>query len=349
LNSLNVQLEQPTSEVLVNISSEQNITAKLYLTYTVYEAGWMPLYDIRAKDIQNPVQLAYNARVFQNTGEPWEKTILRLSTADPRQHGQKPELFPWYIDFEQPVVMQREYKRDISEVAENAEIMEMHVMAAPAVQSGTAANYTQVDANQTNLEFAISIPYDIPADNKYYTINIQDFSLPAIYEYYCAPRLDRDAFLLARITGWETYNLLPGEINLFFEGTYVGKSYLDVRNTEDTLDLSLGRDKGIVITRVKLQDLTSERIIGSNKRESHTWEISVRNNKRQAVDLKIEDQLPISMNKDIEIESTDISGGHINNETGIITWKPRIEPGTEKKLRVSFDAKYPRDKRVLID
>jgi len=349
LNSLNVNVQRPTSEVLVNVSCEQNVTGRLYLSYTVYEAGWTPSYDVRAKDIQNPVQLIYNARVHQNTGEPWEKATMRLSTANPRQHGQKPELFPWYIDFEQPVVIQREYNRVAAPqagVAEKSLQLEESVTLEDAV---TAANYTQVDDNQTNLEFTISIPYDIPSDNKQYTINIQDFSLPAIFEYYCAPRLDRDAFLLARITGWEKYSLLPGEINLFFEGTYVGKSYLDVRNTEDTLDLSLGRDKGIVVTRVKMQDLTSERTIGANKRETHTWEISVRNNKKQAVELKIEDQLPIAMNNDIEIEDPDISGGNLNKETGIITWKQLIEPGIERKLRVTFAVKYPKDKRVFID
>jgi uncharacterized protein (TIGR02231 family) len=292
--------------------------------------------------------MIYNARVYQNTGESWDKVALRLSTANPQQRGEKPQILPWYLDFEQPIIIQRQYNQMKSEAAP----LEMRVAEDEApmpVSSGTAANYTQVNANQTNFEFAISIPYDIPSDNKQYTINIQDFNLPALFEYYTVPRLDRDAFLLARITGWEKYNLLPGEINLFFEGTYVGKSFLDVRNTEDTLDLSLGRDKGIVITRIKLQDLTSERTIGANQRETRTWEISVRNNKRQPVDLKIEDQIPVSMNKDIEIETTEISGGKLEPESGIITWKQKIAPGIENKIRVSFAVKYPKDKRVFID
>ncbi len=202
---------------------------------------------------------------------------------------------------------------------------------------------------QTNLEFNIKIPYDIPSDNKQYTINIQDYSLPAHYEYYCAPKLDRDAFLIARITGWEDYNLLSGEINLFFEGTYVGKSQLNVRNTNDTLELSLGRDKGIVVTRVKMKDFTEEKTIGSNKRVTRAWEITVRNTKKQAIDLRLEDQLPVSMNKDIEVEPLDYSGGKYNKQTGLITWKQRIEPSAEKKLKVSFAVKYPKDQQIYIE
>ncbi|MBN2812727.1 MAG: DUF4139 domain-containing protein, partial [Bacteroidales bacterium] len=213
----------------------------------------------------------------------------------------------------------------------------------------TAASFTEVNENQTNLEFSIKLPYDIPSDNKQYTINIQDYKLPATYEYYCAPKLDRESFLVARITGWEKYNLISGEMNLFFEGTYVGKSYLNVRNTSDTLDLSLGRDRSIVVTRVKLKDFTEEKTIGSNKRETRAWEITVRNTKKQAVDLRLEDQLPVSMNKDIEVEPLEYSGGTLNKATGIITWKLKAEPAADKKLRVSYAIRYPKDQRVFID
>jgi hypothetical protein len=129
----------------------------------------------------------------------------------------------------------------------------------------------------------------------------------------------------------------------------VGKSYLNVRNTNDTLDLSLGRDKGIVVTRVKMKDFTEQRTVGSNKRETRAWEITIRNNKKQAIGLHLEDQLPVSMNKDIQVEPLEYSDGRYNQETGRIIWKFRMEPSAEKKMRVSFAVKYPKDQRVFID
>jgi uncharacterized protein (TIGR02231 family) len=354
LNILNANLNRPTSEVLVNVTCNENITGSLLITYAVYDAGWVPDYDLRAKDVQSPVQLMYNARVTQNTGEDWNKVAIKLSTANPQQRGEKPDLQPWYIDFEQTVSPLLEYNTVRSNNLKTADApMESFVLKeeapAAAMDASTAASYTDISENQTNLEFNIKIPYDIPSDNKQYTINIQDYTLPATYEYYCAPKLDREAFLLARITGWENYNLLSGEINLFFEGTYVGKSHLNVRNTNDTLDLSLGRDKGIVVTRVKIKDFTEEKTIGSNKRETRAWEITIRNNKKHALDLRIEDQLPVSMNKDIQVEPLDYSGGKYNKETGKIAWKIKMEPSAEKKLRVSYAIKYPKDQQVFID
>jgi len=98
-----------------------------------------------------------------------------------------------------------------------------------------------------------------------------------------------------------------------------------------------------------MKDFTEEKIIGSNKRETSAWEITIRNNKKQAIDLRIEDQLPVSMNKSIEVEMLDCSGGKNNKETGLITWKIKMAPSAEKKLRLSYAIKYPKDQRVFID
>ncbi len=355
LDLLNAKENQPTSEIHANISADADVAGKLTLTYTVLDAAWTPIYDVRASDVQSPVRLFYNANVIQNTGEDWNHVKIRLSTANPQQQGEKPILQPWFIDFQMlrslapsasvgynSIEIKKSYKEADSDIAVDEVVEENYA-------SPTVAQYTEVNENQTNLEFAIRLPYDVPSDNKEYTINIQDFTLPAIFENYCAPKLDREAFLIARITGWENYNLLTGDINLFFEDTYVGKSRLNVRNTNDTLDLSLGRDKSIIVTRVKLKDFTETKTIGNSKRETRAWEVTIRNNKKQKLQLKLEDQLPVSMNKDIEVEALDYSGGKYTKETGIITWKLQIEPASEKKVKVSYAVKYPKDKRVFIE
>lgn len=351
IESLNAKENQPTSEIYATISADAAVSGKLILSYTVLNAGWTPIYDIRASDVQSPVRLFYNANVIQNTGEDWNQVHIRLSTANPEQQGEKPDLQPWFIDFPQlfapePAAM---YNTIRSVSKKELMVAEDKMVEEEAYASPTVAQYTDVNENQTNMEFVIRLPYDIPSDGKEYTMNIQDYSLPALFEYYCAPKLDREAFLIARITGWENYNLLSGDMNLFFEDTYVGKSRLNVRNTNDTLDVSLGRDKSIIVTRVKLKDFTETRTIGSNKRETRAWEISIRNNKKQKLQLRLEDQLPVSMNKDIEVEPLDYSGGKLQKETGIITWKLQIDPAAEKKLKVSYAVKYPKDKQVYIE
>jgi uncharacterized protein (TIGR02231 family) len=352
LNNINSNLNKPTSEVLISVEAAKEGIGKIQLTYIVSQAGWIPVYDIRAIDVNSPVTLIYNAKVFQHTGENWENVRLKLSTADPRQRGDKPNLTSWYIDFNQSSggfgYMQNVPQLTRAKKAE-AGILEDKLIAETPEESATTADYTEILQHQTNLEFSIKVPYDVPSDNKQYTINIQEYKLPATYQYYCAPKLDRDAFLIARVTGWENYNLLPGEMNLFFEDTYIGKSYLNLRQTTDTLDLSLGRDKNIIITRAKLTDYTADKMLVNTRQKTRGWEISIRNNKKQQVKLVLEDQFPVSMNKDIQVEPVEYSGGSYNKETGKIKWQLIMNPSEDKKIRIAFTVKYPKDKDVIID
>lgn len=202
---------------------------------------------------------------------------------------------------------------------------------------------------QTNVEFTIDIPYTIPTDGKQYAVDMQEYAAPAYYEYYCAPKLDNDAFLTAKITNWEEYNLLEGEANLFFEGTFLGKSLLDVQNTGDTLTLSLGRDRNITVTRTKGKDFSSRQLLGANQKQTRSWEINVRNKKNQPVNLVLEDQFPVASNKDIEVERIESSGGEVDAETGKVIWKLVLAAAQNKKLTTKYSVKYPKGRKVILE
>ena len=196
---------------------------------------------------------------------------------------------------------------------------------------------------------SISIPYTIAADGEKYMVEIQKNTLTAKFEYQCVPKLDPDAFLIARVTGWEDLNLLSGPMNLFFEGSYVGKSNLDMQNTQDTLELSLGRDKNIVIKRERRREFTALQVIGANRKESRAFDISIRNNKKQDVDMVLMDQLPVSANKDITIDATELSGALIDKDSGKLTWKFLLKPSESRTFRLAYEVKYPKDKKVILE
>src|SRR5690606_17747459 len=105
--------------------------------------------------------------------------------------------------------------------------------------------------NQTAVEFEINMPYTVASDNKSYTLDLERYELPAYYEYYSVPKVNRDAFLMAYVVDWEKYNLLDGEASIYFEDAYVGKSLIDARYIADTLSISLGRDKNVAVKREK--------------------------------------------------------------------------------------------------
>jgi hypothetical protein len=416
-----------TSNILVLVSSKNALQSTFTLTYVVNNASWYPTYDIRAKDVNSPINIAYKANVSQQSDEDWTNIKLTLSTGNPTVSGSKPELNPYYLNFGmytggaigsitkiagrvtdkngQPLTgaivkvsgtsitttcdvngnysiqipsgnqtlafsyigyetVERPATMPVINVVLNEQSSQLNELSAigygkvAGVQVsestvrirglGTTPVAVQQTENQTNVEFNIDNPYTIPSDGKQYSVEINQVDLPAVYQYAVAPKLSTDVFLTARLTDWNKYNFLSGEANLFFEGTYIGKSLIDTRSTTDTLSLSLGADKNIIVTRTLQKDLTEKQVFGSNKKETRNWLIDVKNRKNQPVNLLIEDQVPVSQNSAIEVEPQELSGGNLNKETGKLNWVFQLNPSDEKKLQLKYQVRYPKNQSVIV-
>jgi hypothetical protein len=203
--------------------------------------------------------------------------------------------------------------------------------------------------NITSVEFEIKTPYTIKSENKTTVVEMEHYSLPAEYEYYCVPKADKDAFLLANIIDWEQYNLIEGEANVFFENTFVGKTVLDVRYVSDTLNLSLGRDKNISVKREKVKDFTTQKFLGNKTETIRDWKITVRNNKRQPVSMVLFDQIPVSALQEIEVIPEMLSNGELDKESGEVKWKFTLPPAQKKELELKYKVKYPKGKTLTVE
>lgn len=186
-------------------------------------------------------------------------------------------------------------------------------------------------------------------DGKINTISINEKSIEAYYEYYTAPKLDEAAYLTAKLINWQELDLIPGETNLFYEGTFLGKSYLDLSTDSDTLSLSLGVDKGITVKRTLLKDFNNKKFLGSNRTDTRQYEIVVRNNKNVPVNIIVEDQFPISTLKEIEVDDLKYEGAKLNDETKVITWSYAIDPKQSRKMEMKYSVKYPKEKKLQLD
>ena len=201
----------------------------------------------------------------------------------------------------------------------------------------------------TNISYKVDVPYSVPSDGESYTVRITDYKVPTDYEYYCAPKFDNDVFLIARITDWSELNILSGNSSIYFEGTYTGSSYLNTLNTEDTLKISVGRDNNIIVQREQIKDVNSAQYIGTNKKVNRGYEIKIRNNKNVPIKLVLEDQLPVSQNKEIDVENIDISDAKYEEKSGKLTWNIELKPQENIKKEFRYAVKYPKDKTVVLE
>lgn len=203
--------------------------------------------------------------------------------------------------------------------------------------------------NQTSINFEISTPYSVNSDNKNYSVDMVVYQVPAFFQYYSVPKIEKEAYLIANITDWEKYNLLEGEANIFFEGTFVGKSLLDVRFASDTLQLSLGKDKNVIVNREKEKDFETRQFIGSKKEESKSWKTTIKNNKSQEINMVVLDQAPVSKLEEIEVNIQNISNGKLNKESGEVKWEFTLKPMEKKEFDLIYSVKYPKSRNLTIE
>lgn len=230
--------------------------------------------------------------------------------------------------------------------------------SAPGIRIRGASSYVPekkvivplaIEKSQVATEFKIEMPYSIPSDNQVYDVSILEYRVPAEYRYASVPKLSADAYLMASISNWQVYELLNGDVNLFFKGIYQGKTYFDLSTIEDTLTVSVGRDRDVQIKRESMKEFTRHSSIGSSRREQRIWEISVKNNKSFAVAIDIEDQIPVSKLSDIKIEQIETLGATVDEATGKVKWNLNMQPGESKKLTLKYTVRYPKDRKLLVE
>lgn len=210
-------------------------------------------------------------------------------------------------------------------------------------------DYVTVSESELDITYDIDIPYDVPSNGKQQVATLKEATADGLFKFYAVPKLDKESYLLAEISDWEKLNLLPGEANIIFEGTYVGRSFIDPLSTNDTLNLTIGKDKRVAVKREKLTDYSSVKFLGSNKLQTITYELTVKNNKKEPLTYILKDQYPISTTKEIDVTLEESSGASVNKEIGVLTWQLQMAPGESKKLRMSYSVKYPRGKLLNLN
>jgi uncharacterized protein (TIGR02231 family) len=345
----------PIHRIVVTLTSKEAVSGKLNISYLVSSCGWTPMYDLRSDGLTSKINLTYKAKIYQNSGLDWDEVNLSISTNDPYQNKTKPDLHPWYIDY---YVYRKDYYNYNAPAMEEKMVMGYtnslsNTRALEDVDNVTIAQYssdfTQVIRQLNSVEFKIDLPYSIKSDGQEHMVLIKVADLSADYTYYSVPKLDNGVYLVAQLSKLDQLGLVPAQANIFFDGTYIGETYIDPTTIEDTLNLSLGKDPNIIVKRNLLKEESKEKIIGDKKEKTMSYSIEAKNQKATEIDIIILDQLPITQNGDIEIEKLDIGKATIDESTGIIQWKFSMKSKESRKMNFSYRVKYSKDYTITLE
>jgi hypothetical protein len=482
-------------EIVIKVVAKAETKGKFQVNYIVPNASWFPTYDLRVKSISDPMTIEYKANITQESGEDWNNVSLKLSTGDPSQSSERPQLNSWKLslnqNYEQPhtysdfyddkkkhlfhvkglivdsktgaaipwcsvmlpggmigtvgdaegrfslvlpeenaaqlyvycvgytpgaltifqenntIALQKldmplngtvktDYEKQLMTLQSpvfnddyEGDLLTLDVPVNPQYESDGIVNtsygysmnkidelkkisdYNMMDKimsekemyktsitkdlgvnrtlNIVSTEFTIEEKYTILSEPKNIAVPVQTIQANASYQYYCAPRYDKDVFLTAQLVNWEQYNLLEGQANVFFEGTFIGNTYFDTRYLVDTLEVSLGRDKSIKVERVKSKEYEKYQVLGNDNITSRQWDISVRNTKQQPINIVVEDQFPVSADSKITVTQEEKSNGSLNDKTAVVTWTMKLDPSVTQKMQLRYKVKYPKDDFVGIE
>lgn len=370
LNEAQEKTGQTVNQVVVKFYTPKAVTSDVKLSYVIRDAGWVPTYDVRVDNINQPVKLSYKANVFQNSGINWDKVNLTLSSGNPSEGAQAPRMNPWYIDVYKDYSMSKvssksapmavtapapaDYMAEVSTAITERERMEPAEMARQAKvreessKKKSLSEYVVTDVGGVNTRFSISLPYNIAADGKGHSVLIKDVDVQGDYRYVVVPKMEQDAFLQVQLKDWENLNLLPGKSSIFFEGSFVGQGYINTKNAKETLDLSLGRDKKIIVNRENNKQLTSKsEFFGNSVSQQYAYTMDVKNTRKEPIKLVVLDQVPMSRDSSITVDSLKYDGATYNKDTGEVEWSLDLAPNQSQKLSLSYTVKYPKDQRVV--
>ena len=340
-----------TSELVVNLTSSLKATVELEVSFIVSNAGWIPFYDIRSNNLTKPVNLTYKGKVYQKTGNDWNNVAIKLSTGNPSVDNTQPTFSNWYLQYytayNNDTKMRSKSMAPAPVMSESLASYDTSLeLEETQVRNESVADYTTVKQNMVTTTFNVALPYSIKSDGKPNLIEVQKYELPVTYQYFAMPNKDSDAFLLAKIAGWGDYNLMAGGANIYFENTFVGESYLETAITNDTIKISMGRDKSIVIQRDKIKDFSKNTTFGSSQKSTRGYEIKVRNNKSQAIEIELIDQVPLSSLKEIEVTLMESDNATYDEKTGKLTWRLTIPANSSSGVAFKYAVKYPKDKII---
>jgi len=347
LKTLNNNAKNQYSNIIIQLTAMVDGEYGYELSYNVNEAGWIPYYDIRTAKFNSPIDLTYKAKVFQKTNENWENVKLTLSTGNLNQSNAAPAFNTDYVSFNN-YEPKRKNKNELSSV----EVSRSNLISTDGEDddyksaSLSSASFTTVNFSGTQIEYNIDLPYSISSIKEPKLIDIQKITLPASYDYYCYPKVDKDVFLMCHFKSIGNQNFLPGNGQVYFKGKSIGKTFLDPFSTRSTVDLSLGRDVSILVERKLLKKFSSEIKIGDKIKKERSYEINVKNNKSNSIDLKLVDQIPVSNNKGINIELIESSDADYNKQKGKLIWKLKIDPNQTIKKSFNYSVKYPENKPI---
>ena len=342
--------------MLVNVTAAEAGEYTFDLQYFEPDANWESIYEIYS-DAVNPLELRVRGQIIQETEEDWKDVAISLFSGNPATFTDLPKLDPIHLRLTEP------YRPTFAMPSPMMPMPPSPAGSANAAVGGrelpstidledttslsrveTAPVTTQQD--ETMTAYALPGTRDIPRGKQGIQADLETIRVPARYQVICVAKASPTAFLVANL-GEGLPNVKSSTAGVYLNGRYSGSANLDTDDTDD-VTITLGQIEGLRISRAEVYRKRSKKAIRGKTVEESVYEIKIVNPTAQNISMEVRDQVPVPQEKDIQVEVLELSGGQLEQKTGVVSWNIRIPAGQGFALRLGYRVTYPDDKTLII-
>ncbi len=363
---LNKELEEVKKEeekplIMVELITENAEEVPFLLQYQETSANWTPKYEVRFNGTDKPLAVSMKAKISQSSKEDWKQVKVTLFSGNPVQTDAIPELKSTWLSFYEPpqpvpaspMMGFMGMNMAASMAAGSAQAMSassapaMAMMNMDAMKQMSAMQTEEANVSEEESMTAFELPNlrDVLSDTSGNLADLKNFSVDAKYHVLCIPKMSDKSFMTAEIVSTD-WPLPPAKASVYLKDTFAGEFYVDSYSETDTFNLSLGNDERLKVVRTELPRKTQEALLKNQKKTQYAYKISILNNSSDSVNVKVLDQIPVSTEKTIVVETSDLSGGKLSEESGELSWELSAESKKETVLNVAYSVAWPKDKRL---
>ncbi|MCZ6597678.1 MAG: mucoidy inhibitor MuiA family protein [Planctomycetota bacterium] len=350
-------------DLYLDVHDTSGREAALEVDYVVGNAGWQPVYDLRAHKDLSQVEMLYRAKVWQRSGEDWRDVDVLLSTARPRRGAQGPEPRVSWLSLLDP------RKRLADRKSARSRFEYATEKAGPAAFSNQELEaqfsvplYSVVFSEGISVRFRLARKETIESRDPPTTVLVGRASLAIEPEHYCAPAVDTTVWLRGRTRNTSDWVMLPGLAAVYFGADFIGHAQVPAVQLGEELTLHLGPDQGLLVERKQLEDLREKPgFFSSRETLTQRWRIRVKNNGAfssrpdGSVHVVVHEALPRAKDDRIKVEiyetTPDLAEGERwkkeREEKGLLTWVVRVPRGGERVIELATEITFPEDLKLV--
>ena len=334
--------DQLQGEVTARIFAAEAGEVKLVFNYLVSDANWFPTYAVRVDSSDNSMEIAYQANLWQETGESWNEVAVTISTSQPNLSGNAPELQPIYL---QPQRSYRERQTDAF-VQEKEEVIELSVFSLEDEVSPGYLAETRIRAGMSSFSASLPARVSLASQHEPSRFPIITRGFQPQFWSEVVPLLREKGFLKTKTTNAFDLPLIQGEAQVFIDGMLTSRVTIPYTIPGDELELSLGVDDFIIVNRKEtLRETQYTGLIDKTTVLKRAFTIEVQNFHSMDHQVKVFERFPISRNEKIAVKrwAPDKSQVEFEEDTGVFFWEERLTPKQSKEYKVEYDVVHPRE------